>query len=362
MFGTVPSVFSLPQRKGDFLNLFKNLSEVYLLSTDEEVLTNAARSIKFLSEGDHARSNEAKAELKKMVSSISDRITKLLTEVENKIERPRRKSPRRSIDSMLDDSEDGSTHSGLSKIMDNEAALYLNLRRARMLASFDIFSQYLDSKSLSSEDLCLSISRGLADRLLSYKTNISSDDVDDSDKDRSIASEEMLTRLTAGTVDEGLQFILLVVAQKLGEVISEHNLIFEDTDEIIDGIEDIDEDLDEIQHPVLTLRDCLVTLVQHCYEQFLPISDNPKLYSPTQQLWADLVQQSGGDIASDLRTLFPKEWSNAKSSLLRVFAIVEDSCLIGGHVRFIKSKESEQVSGCMLYFASHYSNFILSRY
>jgi cohesin complex subunit SA-1/2 len=346
----VPSVFSLPQRKGDFLNLFKNLTEIYLLSTDEQVLTNTARSIKFLSEGDHARSNEAKAGVKKLVSTISDRIVKHLSEKEDetndtgRFKASRRKSPRRTLDSMID-SEDEGTHDGCSKQVDNETALYLNLRRARMLANFDIFSVYLDSCGESTEELCKLISKGLAQRLDSYKINLSSDTTDDPEKERWITSEDMLPRLTAGTVDEGLQLILATILQKLCAAIDEENLAVEDDNAIIDGIDDINEDDDDIDHhPVLTLRDCLISLVVQCYEQFLPSTDDPDTYTATQQLWADRVQQSGGEIAADLRSMFPKEWSDATSPLLRAFAIVDDSCLIGGYVRFIKSKEAERVS------------------
>ena len=92
-----------------------------------------------------------------------------------------------------------------------------------------------------------------------------------------------------------------------------------------------------VHHPVLTLRNCLISLVEKCYEQFLPSAENSDMYSPTQKIWADLVQHSGSHIACDLRTMFPKEWSNSTSPLLRALAIVDDSCLIGGYVRHLKS-------------------------
>lgn len=43
--------------------------------------------------------------------------------------------------------------------------------------------------------------------------------------------------------------------------------------------------------------------------------------------------------ASDMRSLCPKEWSNAASSHLRLLAITEDARLIGGYVRYFRSKE-----------------------
>eukprot|EP00957_Ditylum_brightwellii_P095227 7253100-Ditylum_brightwellii.AAC.1 len=93
----VPYVFSLPQRKVDFIKLLKNLSEIYLLSTDEQILRNAARSMTLLSEGDHARLDDAKAGLKQLVSTIHARILKhaLDQESNDNDSNSRRKSFRR---------------------------------------------------------------------------------------------------------------------------------------------------------------------------------------------------------------------------------------------------------------------------
>ena len=38
----IPIVFSLPQRKQDYMSLIKNLGEIYLLSSDNSTLNNMA--------------------------------------------------------------------------------------------------------------------------------------------------------------------------------------------------------------------------------------------------------------------------------------------------------------------------------
>ena len=55
------------------------------------------------------------------------------------------------------------------------------------------------------------------------------------------------------------------------------------------------------------------------------------------------MQQSGGKIASDLRTLLHRELANASSPFLREVSITDDSRLIGGFVRYFRSKEQEKL-------------------
>ena len=70
-----PTVFSLPQRRADFVHLVKHLCEIYLQSNDESVLYQNSLSIVFLCDKDHARSPEVKAVTKKKVSQLHGIIT-----------------------------------------------------------------------------------------------------------------------------------------------------------------------------------------------------------------------------------------------------------------------------------------------
>ena len=54
----LPSVFSLPNRKKDFLALCKELAMLYVRTSDEKVLNMVALSMKHLCEGGHSRTNE----------------------------------------------------------------------------------------------------------------------------------------------------------------------------------------------------------------------------------------------------------------------------------------------------------------
>jgi hypothetical protein len=61
---------------------------------------------------------------------------------------------------------------------------------------------------------------------------------------------------------------------------------------------------------VLRIRDCLVNLLGLCFAQFLDDTDN-LIYSYENVDFASSVQESAGRVASDLRTLFPREWLQA---------------------------------------------------
>lgn len=358
-----PSVFSLPQRKEDFLALLKNLAEIFLLSTSEQVLKNVARSIKFLSAGDHARLNEAKADLKKLVSSIRNRILEHLTEQEETKDKnagrrksSRRQSSLRSITIGLDSNDDEDIGNESSKTVDHETALLLNLQRARIMAYSNIFADCLDDSNDSIEELCKLLSDEITQRLVSRKIITTPELIDHPNMGIWSTSDERLHVVTAGVVEEGLQLILAVTAQKLSVIIRERHLIVVDDEEVIAGSEDNEEDAENADNDTITtMRDRLISLVEQCYEQFLPA---PNTYSKNQVKWADLVQESGGCIACDLRTLFPKEWSDAASPFLRRLAISEDSNLIGGYVRYIRLKEAEMVRSAPLFFIFVYVSIV----
>ena len=107
----VPTVFSLPQRRADFVNLVKHLCEIYLQSNDESVLYQNSLSIVFLCDEDHARSPEVKAAAKKKVSQLHGIMT------------PDLLSNSKSL-----------INCSISKEADTEYSLYLNLKRIKVLA------------------------------------------------------------------------------------------------------------------------------------------------------------------------------------------------------------------------------------
>mmetsp|Transcript_4325 Transcript_4325/g.8293 ORF Transcript_4325/g.8293 Transcript_4325/m.8293 type:complete len:1621 (+) Transcript_4325:123-4985(+) len=328
----VPSVFTLPQRKNDFVSLLKTLMDIYLLSTDEGVLRNCARSIRYLSEGNHARSNEAINGVKKLVGKVRDNILHHISEG---------KDVPTGLSETSNDIEE-------QRKMENETSLYLGLLRARILSWMCIFCEYLDDdiKCEATEELFIAVADGLAHRLASFNVTSRLACDDESNNvivETWIASVSQSSKLTTRTVDEALQFLLSVVAQKVYDVQHDENLIMSDDQDAlsVNGDDDHDDIVDD--HLVLRLRDRLISLVESCFQHFLDMNTKAKC-SPAQISWSASVQKSAGDVASDLRTLFPREWSNASSPLLRSFAITDDSRLIGGYVRFLHVIEEEQAN------------------
>ncbi len=363
-------MFSLPQRKSDFFSLLKSLTDIYLLSSNETVLKSTARSIIYLSEGDHARSNEAKAAIQNIVAELRSRIAKHLS-VESGDEKSedkradktsRRKSPRRKksvVESLSDSEEEDDEGAGAATTkIDNEYALFLNLQRARVLSRLCNLSQYTDDEDNDSmEDICHSIADGLIDRLdrANAKQEGSEDGSDDGAKTSGWTSAGRdLSRITAGSIDEGMQFILSVAAWHLLSAQGEGGLVV-DSDITITGNDDKGDDTNEVDdHVVLRLRNRLVSVVEKCFDQY--VTSDKSNNTTVQQQWANLVQESACEVAVDLRTLFPKEWSNAVSPLLRALAITEDGTLIGGFVRFFRKKQLDVSYILIILYLYHFNN------
>lgn len=110
--------------------------------------------------------------------------------------------------------------------------------------------------------------------------------------------------------------------------------------------DDGDDDLSIDDHVILRLRNRLLSLLELCFSQYIPSSDEHgdddttvAKHSDDQIQFADYVQLAAGRTTSDLRVLFPKEYADAESPLLRSVALQEDGRLVGAFVRFINAKE-----------------------
>jgi len=381
---TVPAVFSLPQRKGDFISLVKRLSDIFLQSSDELVLENVSLSLRYLSDGDHSRAPDGSLQLKNITQELRDRLVDLFadtpsdgSESEASSKRKRRstgKSPskrrrgdspssRASTANVTDDEDDGIDEA--TTPVETEYGIYLNLMRFRILFQRCNLSPYLqddDGGGASDDDdgveaICSVIADGLAKRLNARKPSAAKDDV--TEDGSAIAStitkhtsiwdkdEKNIAMITARGVEEGLNLITTATARKLREVMEEESLVVDDfDDDIMEEVNEDDED-DEIEdHVVLRLRDRAIALIELCYEQFVEDSaigeDDESIathYTDDQKAFAMRVQIVGARAATDLRSLFPKEFAHAASPLLRAFAIVNDGRLIGGFVRCLRSKE-----------------------
>lgn len=110
--------------------------------------------------------------------------------------------------------------------------------------------------------------------------------------------------------------------------------------------EDDEEDSPEKDHVVTRLRNGLLSTLELCFAQYIPSSfdqgdgeSTVVQHSEEQHSFSDFVQLTAGKVTSDLRTLFPKEYADASSPILRSFALQDDGRLIGAYVRFLDSKE-----------------------
>ena len=115
-----------------------------------------------------------------------------------------------------------------------------------------------------------------------------------------------------------------LTAWSLDKVQREENLVVSNED-LIDEEPDMEDDEKEEDedHIVIRLRNRLLTVLELCFAQYIPSSDERDddettvKHSPAQLSFADFVQLSAGNVIADLRTLFPKEYAEASSPLLR---------------------------------------------
>mmetsp|Transcript_4445 Transcript_4445/g.12822 ORF Transcript_4445/g.12822 Transcript_4445/m.12822 type:complete len:1392 (+) Transcript_4445:134-4309(+) len=343
-----PEVFSLPSRKSEFSTLIKNLCLAYLESTDEEVLAAIAASLSVFVQGDHARVADVKAQLKRVATNLQDRLMELFAEsdpdsasVSKSKGSKRRKSNRRSDASMGSQSASETIFSN-SREVDIEHSICLCLQRMKILMKEVPLSLLFDEDRDDDDEnevegFFKTLSEALGKRLLDRKPRL--DDEDDADTTRTPsiaeawkADDPEIHSEVAKAVDIGLDVLLCIVAWNLRDTYQEH---IENTE-----FGTMDTDVDSSDLPVVRLRDGLANLIGLCYEQYL--EDVPGLvYSDEQVEFASTVQTSAGRVASDLRTLFPREWSKAKDLALRALALTNDHHLIAGFVRYLNSRKDE---------------------
>ena len=222
-----------------------------------------------------------------------------------------------------------------SKEYDVEYALFLNLKRMRALMKRVDVTAFLEDSDCDLEKFVNIIADNLTKRLSNRK--ITSDDssnesvtVEQGDPNVWNSKNEKVHMCVANSIFEGMTFLLSVTAWKLLSVQNSDGLVIQEDDiDKVNSDENSDDDENEVNHVVLRFRNCIIALVLQCFNLFIsPQSGKESTLSPLQLSFYDTVQEYAGQISSDLRTLFPKEWSNASSSLLRALSINDDAPLI----------------------------------
>ena len=338
----LPSVLSLPQRKNDFLELVKNLSDIYKHSGNETVLQNIAEDLAFLVRGDHVRAQDAQVQLQTLAIALSKKLIDLLEETEEPITKPMSKTKKRK--SKGKDADDSEDEEEVSTPQDKELAISMCLRRLRILVKRLDLSLLLDD----SEDreamgkLCDAIVDGISTRLEARQIIIP-DESEDSDITIPEIWKDGGSELHAAfsdSVTNALQFLRASLAWALREAKENDPICSADDD---DAIDEEAEAADIDDHPIAQQRDQLVDFICLCFEQFLPETDdeNEDLYTPDQIEFTDVVQTAAFQSAADLRALLPKEWTEAASPLLRACSLSDDKTLIGGSIRYFRSREHQ---------------------
>ncbi len=328
---------------------------MYLETSDDEVLENISCALAFFACGDHARKAEAQLQLKNLSNALKERLLALATDGTSEMHVKR--STRFSLDfaaasdsvtSLGSSQNSASIASGKNEeaiTLDTEHSLSMCLKRLRVLSKRCNIANLLEiapdeaMNGMSIENFCTSI--GMMTKTRLEERQVASD-TGTSDPIIPLiwtTGNQRIHDLVAKSVNEALSLLLSIVAWQTSVAVEREEGIF-DVDERechAPLASSTDKDADQF---VLRLRGDLVKLLQLCWEQCLDGFDL-NTFSEEHIKFADSVQQHACQIAGDLRSLFPKEWADSPSSLIRAFALTDDGLLVGGSVRYLRSKEDE---------------------
>jgi hypothetical protein len=202
-----------------------------------------------------------------------------------------------------------------SRETDVEYAIFLNLRRLRILAkriSISIFLQTQDGTDDTDSDieaLCSFFVDGLVKRMKVRKP-IFEDEVDDEEDSKETKlnvwkpENKKLHDIVAKSAEEGMNLMLAIISWELHAAREKEGLTMKDEDDMLDESKEADDEDDDAsieEHLLIRLRDQLVTLVELCFDQFLSEEEaEDGNHSPEQFAFSDAVQFSACRVASDL--------------------------------------------------------------
>lgn len=227
---------------------------------------------------------------------------------------------------------------------DEESALCNNLDRARILSKKFDFASLLGDDFKSAEDLCSYIVRGLTERLNAYQVArpIDDDATVATCKERWKVADERMVHHIPYIIRNGLTVILNFSIWRTRHVLEGEGILGADCTNNDDGYVTDSEDENMVEdandHELLRLRNRLISLVELCYDQFAIDEED---CMPLQIQYSNSIIEIAAEVGCDIRMLFMKEYVHAKSPLLRSLAITDESRLVGGYARFIRSKENE---------------------
>jgi hypothetical protein len=350
------SVLSLPSRRTDFQNLVKALCQLFLHSTDEQVLQNIAAALSQWAEGDHSRVSEVKMQLKRLSSALQNRLMELFADSESTRKKDRLQSPRRKTRTTRY-ADSGSTDSSCEKLstlssFDAECSIAQLMARWKILL-MECQAKYLFEKMEGHdledmdeiEGLYNTISEAMGKRLLDRRPL--DDRLTDDDGTKTVVTvrtiwvdeDPNIHQVVSKGVGMALKVLLLLVANELADTLDKlSDKPGKPSDQTMITADDV-VDVDDLV--VVRMRDRLVKLLGLCFDQHIVESDDID-FTDEQHEFAASVQNAAGRVASDLRTLFPQGWSAAADPVRKILALTggpEVSNLIGGFARWVQFQE-----------------------
>ena len=368
---TIPmSVFTLASRKKDLQNVMKSLCQLYLDSTDKNVLVNISKVFSYWSEGDHVRMADIKTQLLRMSVALQDRLMDLFRETEHddaksaatpskgKRKNKKKRTPRTG-ETSVGSGASASDVDSPSPEVETEHALSLNLLRWNLLLTacppslfFETFKSTDDGRDVDTdkEDEILgffkTITEGAGKRL---KERMPTREPFD---DESAAGGESKSVITipgiwktaegaihgevAKTIEEALVVCLMIIAWKVEQILQLCSS---------DDADDMDVDADDLKSIILDMRNRLITLLGACFDQHPAYVDDSEL-TEDQQVFASSVMTAASKVSSDLRSLFPNFWANAENEVISSLALgtqsKELSTIVAGNGRYFQEREKEE--------------------
>lgn len=310
-----PTICSLSDQKRNYKKLLTTWSECFAESSDSEVLQNCCHSLSFLATADHTRHDDAVSVLHDVLASLRKRLEELAQK-------------RSNVDKTLEESdneeneEDNEEESG--KI---DHSISLVLRRLAILSKrwplADLFDEGDEDTDEVVDKLCQRVFRVATDELEIRKPIMSGDKLEVPDiwkkanKTHKSATESVLA---------ALDFLLSAAGWAMHKISAELKA----------SPSEAKSRAKESSNVLVVMRQRVETLLSLCFEQFM---EDENFASDEHREFSEKIQGAAGHFAGDLRMLFPRAMKECKDEILSEAALVDDSHLIGGYVRFIRQQE-----------------------
>ena len=294
-------------------------------SSDEIVLQNCCHTLSFLATADHARHDEAMTKLHDILAALRKRLDELIAQKEEINAR----ADESDSDQMDVDGEETS-----SENVDHLISVVV--RRIATLSKRWPLADLLDERDEDEEE----VADKLCDQIFQLVTK-------ELDVRKPITEEEEKLEIpgiwkkpnnthkyVAETVKAALDILLSNAAWAMRKKVAE-----------LDSLPSkLSAEAESDEPNVLVIkRQRVDTVLSLCFEQYL---DEENIVSEDHRAFSEAVQEAAGRTAGDLRGLFPRAMVNSVHAVLREAALVDDSHLIGGHARFVKSHENKVSLSC----------------